>query len=129
MRYFLVVLLLFLISCTDSNKSEIVDLLEQRDASISQKDLTTYTSLLSDTYLATAGVTAIQNMERTFSTFEQVSMTSRDREIRILDNNKAICEQTYILKVFADGKWRKIVQREQLKFELKNGVWKINGGL
>ncbi len=129
MRYFLILSLFFFSSCTDTHKSEITDLLQQRDTSISQKDLTAYTSLLSQHYLTTAGVAAIQNMKHIFSTFEQVSMTSRDRDIRILDDNKAICEQTYILKVYADGKWRKIVQREQLKFELEQGVWKINGGL
>lgn len=129
MRYLFVFILLFLTSCTDTSKGEIIDLLEKRDASISQKDIGTYSSLLASVYLNDVGAASVQNMKHIFSTFEKVSMVSRDREIQILDKNKAICEQTYILKVFADGTWRQIVQREQLKFQFEDGIWKINGGL
>jgi len=120
---------LFLTSCTDSNKSDIIELLNARDASISQQDISQYSSLLSKQYANGQGATKISEMADIFKRFDKVTMTSRDRELRVLDNQQAICEQTYILRVLADGEWREIVQREQLTFEFVDNHWKINGGL
>jgi len=129
MRLLLLVAALILSSCTDSNKGDIIELLNARDASISQRDINQYSSLLSKHYLNGLGAEKISEMSNIFSRFEKVEMTSRDRELRILDNQQAICEQTYILRVLADGEWREIVQREQLTFEFEDNRWKINGGL
>jgi len=126
---FLLLFAILLASCTDANKSDINDLLDARDASISQQNIQQYATLLSDNYIQDVGAEKISAMKDIFSRFEKVIMTSRDRELRIGENNTAICEQTYILKVFADGEWREIVQREQLSFELINNQWKISGGL
>ncbi len=128
LRYLLLIALLCLTACT-SDKDEINALLDQRDISISHKDISAYASLLSDNYLQEHGQLAVQSMQQIFSRFDQVEMNSRDRRVQINDENHAICEQTYILKVLADGEWRNIVQREQLKFHRENDVWKINGGL
>ena len=128
LRYTLLVILLFFTACTN-DKDEINNLLDQRNTSISQKDIATYTSLLSTSYVQEKGSPALESMKQIFLRFKQVEMDSRDRRIQINDSNHAICEQTYILKVFADGQWRHIVQREQLKFHREGQVWKINGGL
>jgi len=127
-RYFLF-LMLCLSSCTDSHESEIISLLESRDASISQQNIMAYSLLLADTYLEKDGINVVMKMEDIFQRFSKVNMISRDREIRILSDQQAICEQTYILKVFADHEWREIVQREQLTFTYINGRWRISGGL
>jgi len=129
MRFLFIVVVLLFSACTDLEKSHIDDLLNQRDLSISQKDIKKYASLLSQTYFKSHGAEAVESMQRTFSSFDKVSLVSRDRRIQINDDNHAICEQTFVLKVFSDGKWRNIVRREQLKFLRENGVWKINDGL
>ena len=129
MRYTLLFIILFFSACTDFDKNEINDLLDQRNTSISQQDIEIYTSLLSQSYLKNTGSDAVQSMQHIFSTFEKIEMGSRDRRIQVNDENNAICEQTYILKVFADNEWRKMVKREQLKFQRENGHWKISSGL
>ncbi|MDX8380991.1 MAG: hypothetical protein R8M14_02630 [Ghiorsea sp.] len=129
MRGLLVLVVLLFSACTDLEKSAIDDLLDQRNQSISQKDIKNYTSLLSQTYLKKNGSLAIESMQRIFSSFDKVSLISRDRRIQINDENHAICEQTYVLKVFSDGQSRNIVRREQLKFTREHEVWKIDGGL
>jgi len=129
MRVLLILVVLLFSACTDLEKSAIDHLLDQRNQSISQKDIKTYTSLLSQTYLKKNGSSAIESMQRIFSSFDKVSLISRDRRIQINDENHAICEQTYVLKVFSDGQSRNIVRREQLKFTREHEVWKIDGGL
>ena len=130
LRYITVFIALFLTSCTtDNHTQDIQKLLKERNISISQQDIAQYTSLLEQHYLAHKGQQKVEQMAMVFTRFEKVQMNSRDQEIRIIDDNHAICEQTYILKVFADGDWRKIVQREQLTFSRTGGVWKISGGL
>ena len=129
MRFFLILSLLMMSACTDHHQGDILDLLDKRDASISQKDIQAYASLISDNYSKTNNTSPVQHMEKVFTVFEKVSMSSRDRNIQILDPEHAICEQTYILKVYADGEWRKIIQREQLKFHYENDAWKISAGL
>ncbi len=125
----LFLLMLFFTACSDTDKSAIIKLLETRDANISQQNIAAYASLLADSYLQGEGAEKVKQMKVIFSQFDAVKMTSRDREIRILDDHSAICEQTYTLKVLADNEWREIVQREQLTLEFSAGSWKINGGL
>ena len=126
---FIIILLLFLGACTDSNKSDILELLSNRDASISQQDIHKYSLLLSEQYRSGDGKEKIAAMKNIFERFDKVEMNSRDRELRVIDSQNAICEQTYVLKVLADGDWREIVQREQLTFKVEGNHWKINGGL
>ena len=125
---FLLILALLLTACS-GDKGDIADVLEARDNAISQRNIEAYASLLSTGYLNTAGIAKVEEMKAIFQRFENVEMTSRDREIRILDETSAICEQTYLLRVFADKQWREVVQREQLKLTHSDGHWKISGGL
>jgi hypothetical protein len=128
-RYLAFFAVLLLSACTASDKAEINDVLDQRDASISQKNIQTYTSLLSSVYHKPDEKSALKNIQHIFDAFDKVKMSSRDRRIQIIDDEHAICEQTYILQVLADGDWRKIVQREQLKFHKDKSGWKISSGL
>ncbi len=117
-------------ACTQDNpKAEIHALLQARNQSISQQDIQQYTALLDSDYAKTQGKDTITQMKAVFSRFEKVDMQSRDATIHLLDPNHAICEQTYVLKVYADGAWRKIVQREQLTLTKRGNQWKISGGL
>lgn len=121
--------LLFIAACTDTNKADIQHLLDERDHTISTQNINNYASLLSPTYLKGEGQSAVNQMQQIFSRFEQVEMHSQQREIRISDDDKAMCEQTYSLKVFADGHWREIVQREQIQLGKIENKWFIVGGL
>ena len=125
--YTCLIVLLFLTSCTE--KSEISDILDLRDKSISHQDINLYASLRSQASPKLENAQSIEKVKSIFSRFDAVEMKSRDRVIQIVDDNHAMCEQTYILRVFADGEWRKIVQREQLKLRKENGAWKIISGL
>ncbi len=129
MRYWLAFLIVFLSACTASDKAEIHKLLDLRNTAISQKDMATYTQLLGKQYQLSDAGHVIKSMRHMFDNFDQIEMTSRDRRIQLKDDNHAICEQTYILRVLSDGQWRKIVQREQLKLRKENGAWKIISGL
>ncbi|MDQ6989681.1 MAG: hypothetical protein Q9M19_07340 [Mariprofundaceae bacterium] len=122
-------LCLALLSCSDTDKFEVAELLDARDQSISAQDITAYSQLLLESYRTDGGGDVLQQMQSIFLRFDEVNMRSRDREIRILSDTEAMCEQTYVLKVLADGDWREIVQREQLSFSRVNDVWKISGGL
>lgn len=128
-RFTFIAIILIITACTDNRVQSIQDLLEARNHSISQQNIEKYTTLLDANYLKHEGQSKIAQIAQVFSRFEKVHMNTRDQEIRILDDKHAICEQTYILKVFADGDWREIVQREQLTFTKTDGHWKISGGL
>jgi len=128
-RFIFIAIVFIITGCTDDQTQSIHSLLEARNHSISQQDIENYTSLLDANYLKNEGQHKVEQMAKVFTRFEKVHMDTRDQEIRILDDTHAICEQTYILKVFADGDWREIVQREQLTFTNANGSWKISGGL
>lgn len=128
-RFIIIALVLITTSCTENATQPIQELLEVRNTSISQQDIEQYTLLLDPSYLNHDGQQKVEQMAKVFHRFEKVKMESRDQEIRIIDEHQAICEQTYILTVFADGEWRKIVQREQLSFTNTDGQWKISGGL
>ena len=129
MHFFFPLFFILLLSACSGDKGEIIELLEARDASISQQDIKAYSRLLTESYLIGEGKSKVSAMESVFQRFDAVKMQSRDREIRILDDEHAICEQTYLLRVLADKDWREVVQREQLKLELTQGQWKISGGL
>jgi len=68
-------------------------------------------------------------MRKLFAQFEQIEMTSANRTIRLLDHNRAECEQSYLLRVQANGAWRQINQRERIILSKTETGWKISGGL
>ena len=122
---------LLLTACHNLEKSEISTLLEARDKAVSQQDITSFSSLLSANYNDNnhSKIDVVAQMIHLFNTFDNISMQSHDRVIRILDDAHAQCEQSYTLKVFADNTWRNIVQKEQLQLIREKTGWKISAGL
>ncbi len=68
-------------------------------------------------------------MERLFKQFEKIEMTSNNRTIRLLGEQHAECEQSYLLHVQAGGTWRQLNQRERISLSKTASGWKISGGL
>jgi len=117
--------------CNNIQKSKIASLLDARDRAVSEQSLEDFSVLLTDKYddHGRSKIDVVAQMINLFEQFEQISMHSHDRIIRIIDEAHAQCEQTYTLKVFADEQWRSLVQKEQLQFERINEQWRISGGL
>jgi len=63
-----------------------------------------------------------------FQQFEEIQMHSYNRTIT-LHGPHAECEQSYNLRVFRDGDWRSLVQRERVLLEKNASGWKIIGGI
>jgi len=120
-----------LIACSDLDKTAVSQLLDARDQAITHRSISEYSTLISSDYHDSKRnkVEVIAQMLSLFDRFERVEMNSYDRQIRKLDDNRAQCEQSYTLKVFADGQWRQIVQREQLILTEETSGWKIISGL
>jgi len=133
MRYLLIILTTIAITgCSDVQKTEINSMLDARDQAISNKDIAAYSSLLLSDYMDDHGkskITVVAQFIRMFDQFEQTDMRSYDRTIRLVDDAHAQCEQSYKLRVKADGRWREIVQRERLYFVKTTAGWRISGGL
>lgn len=120
-----------LIACSDIDKAGISGLLDARDQAISHRNISEYSLLISRAYRdkSRSKIEVVAQMLSLFDKFEHAEMHSYDRQIRKLDSDRAQCEQSYTLKVFADGQWRQIVQREQLLLVKEPGGWKIVAGL
>jgi hypothetical protein len=120
-----------LLACSDLDKVGISSLLDARDQAISHRNISEYSVLISSNYYdhERDKVQVVAQMLSLFDKFERAEMHSYDRQIRKLDNNLAQCEQSYTLKVFADGQWRQIIQCEQLTLAEGPGGWKIISGL
>ena len=133
MRKLLILLVaLTLAGCSDVQKSEINQVLDARDQAISNKDVSAYSALLLGDYMDDHGKTKIAVVAQfvhMFQQFDKTEMHSYDREIRMIDSKHAECEQSYKLRVKADGRWRELVQREQIYLLRTPAGWRISGGL
>jgi len=123
--------LLLLSACSEYNKMEIRAVLDARDTAVSQHDIAAYQNLLIADYHAaqqtrTSIITKIQGL---FAQFKHIEMKSGNRFIRMQDSTHAECEQSYTLRVFADGDWRQLNERERLQLTKTDHGWKISGGL
>lgn len=120
-----------IVACSDINKTEISQVMDARDQAISNRSIPEYSSLISATYNDNGRdkVDIVAQMVSLFDKFEHAEMNSYDRQIRQLSDVQAQCDQSYTLKVFADGDWRQIVQREQLTLTKSSAGWKISSGL
>lgn len=133
MRTILILLLsLALTGCSNVQKSEINSVLDARDQAISNKDISAYSALLLSDYMDDHGkskITVVAQFVHMFQQFDKTEMHSYDREIRLIDDTHAQCEQSYKLRVKADGRWRELVQREQIYLVKTPAGWRISGGL
>ena len=120
-----------LLACSEVEKSEITALMDARDQAISQRSIPDYSSLIYSNYhdQGRNKVDVVAQMVALFDKFDRAEMRSHDRQIQQLDDKLARCDQSYTLKVLADGQWRQIVQREQLTLSKDPDGWKISGGL
>lgn len=131
-RLLIPLIVLALAGCSAVQKTEINEVLNARDLAISSKDVGAYSALLLGDYMDDHGkskITVVAQFVRMFEQFDATEMHSFDREIRLIDDTHAECEQSYKLRVKADGRWRELVQREQLYFVKTRAGWRISGGL
>ncbi|MES0370905.1 MAG: hypothetical protein ABUK11_01380 [Mariprofundaceae bacterium] len=132
--YLILVILLItaaITACSDIDKAEISQVMDARDRAISHQSIPEYSALISTDYNDNnrGKINVVAQMVSLFDKFERAEMSSYDRQIRQLDESRAQCDQSYTLKVFADGEWRRIVQREQLTLTRNSTGWKIISGL
>lgn len=112
-------------------KASIADILDRRDAAISNQDIAAYSALIDGDYndRGQSKVEIIAQGIRIFDSFEKTRMQSRDRTILVPGDGTAECEQSYVLEAYADGHWRKIIQRERISLIKTPEGWRISGGL
>ena len=127
----ILILILLCSACSEYDKQAIHTLLDARDAAVTQHDIAAYQRLLiSETYEQIQRKRQIvHKMQQRFKQFEKIEMQSSNRTIRLLDKQHAECEQSYLLRVFADGAWRQANERERLQLSKTDSGWKISGGL
>jgi len=122
---------LLLSACSESGVSGVNTLLNARDASINNRDITAYSELIADDYqgrqLGKADI--IKHMQQMFDQFTRIEMESFGRDIFIQDDTHARAAQSYRMKVLMDGSWREMLQREELSLVRSESGWKISSGL
>jgi len=130
-RILLLITLTALLGCSEMEKSEISELMDARDLAMSQRSISDYSPLIYSNYhdQGQSKVDIVARMVALFDKFDRAEMRSYNRQIQRLNDDHARCDQSYTLKVLADGRWRKIVQHEQLALTRDRDGWKISGGL
>jgi len=127
----LLISLALLTACNASNTADISQVLDARNTAISEKNIAIYADIVIADYDANGRTKedVLLQMYDLFKHFQNIKMQSHNRHINIIDDNHALCEQSYSLKVMADNEWRNIVQKEQLELTKQGDTWKISGGL
>ncbi|MDX8397348.1 MAG: hypothetical protein R8K49_03410 [Mariprofundaceae bacterium] len=130
-KFFLTLLLLSLSACIPQDKADITALLEARNQAINSQNIAAYGQVIMQNYQdhGRTREDTLKQMQQLFERFERIDMQSSNRHIHLIDATHAECEQSYTLKVFADGQWRHIVQREQLQLSRSDKQWQIQAGL
>ncbi|TLS76404.1 hypothetical protein FE236_07185 [Mariprofundus erugo] len=118
-------------SCGNHDKSDISTILDARDRAVSEHDILAYHELLAPGYQDRGETEAalVIRINKLFEQFDEITMTSDNRIIRLQDENHALCEQNYRLRVRADKSWREMYQREQISLTRTPAGWRISGGL
>jgi len=113
------------------DRADIRRLLDARDAAISNRDLPAYAALLIPNYQDRdqGEFEVVNRMRQLFEQFDRIEMRASDRTIRFDDNDHAQCEQSYLLRVHAEGAWRQITQRERIGLTRTQNGWRISSGL
>jgi len=127
----LLISLTLLTACNASNTDNISQVLDARNTAISEKNIAIYADIVIEDYHINGRTKedVLLQMYDLFKHFQSIQMQTHNRHINIIDDNHALCEQSYSLKVMADNEWRNIVQKEQLELTKQGGIWKISGGL
>jgi len=127
----LLISLALITACNANNTADISQVLDARNTAISEKNIAIYADIVIEDYDANGRTKedVLLQMYDLFKHFQNIKMQSHNRHINIIDDNHALCEQSYSLKVMADNEWRNIVQKEQLELTKQGDTWKISGGL
>ncbi len=127
----LFILCLGLSACSGADKASINAVLDARNAAITARDIGAYSDLILPDYIdhGRGKVDIVAQMIHLFDRFDALHMHSFNREIHLVDDTHADCAQSYRLRVRAGGRWREMVQREELSLERTPAGWKISGGL
>jgi protein involved in sex pheromone biosynthesis len=122
---------LLLSACGASAAHGVNKLLDARDAAISQRNITAYAALIADDYHSQQQGKAdiVRQMQQLFAQFSQMKMKSFNRDISIVDSTHARAVQSYRLRVMMGGKWREMLQREELSLTRSPSGWQISSGL
>lgn len=122
---------LFLTACSGADKASINTVLDARNAAITARDIGAYSDLILPDYVdhGRNKVDIVAQMIHLFDQFDALDMHSFNREIHLVDDTHADCAQSYRLRVRASGRWREMVQREELSLEHIPAGWKISAGL
>ncbi len=120
-----------LTACVGSDDAAVQAVLNQRSQALQNKNIQQYAMLIADNYMSRGRdkKEVVDEMKRLFRMFNDIQMDTYDRMVRVLVGGHAECEQSYTLKVYADGVWRNITHREQIELQNQKGVWKITAGL
>jgi len=136
LRYFykstaVLILLAALTACNSTNPADISTVLDARNLAVNEKNIAAYADIIVDDYNQNNHTKddVLMQMFDLFKHFQAIQMQTHNRHINIIDDNHALCEQSYTLKVMADNEWRSMVQQEQLQLIKQGDVWKISGGL
>jgi len=136
LRYFykstaVLILLAALTACNATNTADISAVLDERNLAVNEKNIAAYADVITDNYNQNSHTKddVLMQMFNLFKHFQAIQMQTHNRHINIIDDNHALCEQSYTLKVMADNEWRSMVQQEQLQLIKQGDVWKISGGL
>jgi hypothetical protein len=136
LRYFykstaVLILLAALTACNATNTADISAVLDARNLAVNEKNIAAYADVITDNYNQNSHTKddVLMQMFNLFKHFQAIQMQTHNRHINIIDDNHALCEQSYTLKVMADNEWRSMVQQEQLELTKQGDIWKISGGL
>jgi len=136
LRYFykstaVLILLAALTACNATNTADISAVLDERNLAVNEKNIAAYADVITDNYNQNSHTKddVLMQMFNLFKHFQAIQMQTHNRHINIIDDNHALCEQSYTLKVMADNEWRSMVQQEQLELTKQGDIWKISGGL
>jgi len=122
---------LFLTACSGADKASISTVLDARNAAITARDIGAYSNLILPDYKShgRSKVEIVARMIHLFDRFDTLEMHSFNRAVHLVDDTHADCAQSYRLRVHAGGRWREMVQREELSLERTPAGWKISAGL
>jgi len=136
LRYFykstaVLILLAALTACNATNTADVAAVLDERNLAVNEKNIAAYADIIVDDYNQNHHTKddVLTQMFGLFKHFQAIQMQTHNRHINIIDDNHALCEQSYTLKVMADNEWRSMVQQEQLQLTKQGDIWKISGGL
>jgi len=118
-------------ACGGADKASINVVLDARNAAITARDIGAYSGLILPDYMdhGRSKVDTVARMIHLFGRFDALDMHTFNREVHLIDDTHADCAQSYRLKVHTGGRWRAMVQREELSLQRTPAGWKISAGL